>query len=369
MHNHALPLTGQLKAAIQVWSITHKQVFVHILLWITYILYESSVLLIVDGARINLVEVGLNFCSYAAIFYLNSLWLLPAFLKQQKYFLLVVNLLLLIALLIPIRYFVYLYALPFLGADVLHPFDNHRLFLGQTVWRGGYFAMLSFGYFFANSTIRIEREKRIVAEVKRRREIRLRKLEKELADVKIETLRNQINPHFLYNTLNFFYAQMYPRCETTARGVLLLADIMRYGLEEDEANGKVMLTKEIQHLKNYLDLQQLRFNHQLQVHVEEQGSLAYRMILPMLLITIVENCFKHGDLLDPQHPLVIRIEVQGDELRFSTRNKKKEGAKETSTGIGQANIRRRLDLKCKNRYSLEIIEEQNLYTCQLILKL
>ncbi|WP_345228255.1 sensor histidine kinase, partial [Hymenobacter koreensis] len=170
-----------------------------------------------------------------------------------------------------------------------------------------------------------------------------------LVEANLAFLKSQINPHFLFNALNFFYAQVYPHSEGAAKGILLLSDIMRYALHEDP-DGKVPLGQEVQHVRNYIALNQLRFNQQLQVDFRVSGQLEYRLILPLVLITFVENCFKHGELHEPDRPVQIRLSVEQNRLEFQTRNQLRHGPKEQSTGIGLANTRRRLALVYPGRH-------------------
>jgi LytS/YehU family sensor histidine kinase len=130
-----------------------------------------------------------------------------------------------------------------------------------------------------------------------------------------------------------------------------------------------MLADEVKHLENYIAMNQLRFDDQLQVRFELDGSLSYRVIMPLLLITFVENCFKHGELFDPAHPLVIRLGVSNDELFFYTHNKKATGTRPKSSGIGLVNIKRRLDLVYPGQYTLRLKDEPHSYTCILTLNL
>ncbi|WP_345117304.1 sensor histidine kinase [Hymenobacter algoricola] len=225
-----------------------------------------------------------------------------------------------------------------------------------------YFLLPSIGYWFARNAIRLEKQKR-------EQEHDLRVAERNLMEANLAFLKNQINPHFLFNSLNFLYAQVYPYSEETAKGILLLSDIMRYALKEDDNNGKVMLEKEVQHLHNYIAINQLRFNQRLQIQFEISGSLQFMMILPLVLITFVENCFKHGELSDPQNPLLIQITTVNNQLTFRTRNKKRDGPKEKSTGIGLDNTQRRLDMVYPERYVLTVNDEQDYYTCTLIIEL
>jgi sensor histidine kinase YesM len=181
-------------------------------------------------------------------------------------------------------------------------------------------------------------------------------------------LKAQINPHFLHNTLNFFYAKSLPYSEELSDGILTLSQIMRYALSKDNAiDGKVLLKDEIEHLRNVIKINQLRFSNNLNVNFEVHGFVGEVMLIPFVLITIVENAFKHGDLKNPDFPIEIKLTVENDVLTFVCKNKKKTGPKELSTGIGLDNTKKRLDMVYHNRYSINIIDEADFYITELII--
>jgi sensor histidine kinase YesM len=194
-----------------------------------------------------------------------------------------------------------------------------------------------------------------------------RQLEMEKVQANYLFLKAQINPHFLHNTLNFLYAKSLPYSSELSEGILTLSEIMRYSLEkEEDQGGKVLLTKEIEHVNNVIKIQQLRFDHSLQISFEINGEVAGLRIVPFVLITIVENAFKHGELKNPDFPISIRLTVSGDgSLQFRCVNKKKTGPRELSTGIGLDNTRKRLDLAYGENYSLYTKEQAELYTVDL----
>ena len=343
-------------------------VLTHLSIWVFYIFYESSILWIIDDLQLNVLEIVVNFAVYGAIFYANSLFIFPKIINQRKYWYLG-GVIVLLGLALLVRYALYMYILPYFQSELLRPFSSHKLFLAQSMWRSGYYTLLSLGYFFAMNSISIEKQRRKLSEARAKRLRQLRETERALMQAELSNLKSQINPHFLYNALNFFYAQIYPFSEKTANGILLLSNIMRYALKEGEINGKVMLEDEVEHLHNYILMNQLRFDNKLQVRFEVEGIVQYRMIVPLILITFVENCFKHGDLHAPEHALLIRLEVTDDQFLFFTHNKKQHGIKPQSTGIGLANTRRRLDLSYGDRYSLELKNDPDFYTCKLVINL
>jgi LytS/YehU family sensor histidine kinase len=191
-------------------------------------------------------------------------------------------------------------------------------------------------------------------------------LEVEKSQANFNFLKAQINPHFLHNTLNFLYAKSLPYSPELSEGILTLSDIMRYALSEGNAKeGKAFLKDEIEHVRNVIKINQLRFSNNLNVQFNVEGVVNGATIVPFVLITLVENAFKHGDLKSMEHPIVIKLKVENGQLCFYCRNKKKTGPKELSTGIGLDNIKKRLDLAYGKQYSLRIKDEADLYTTEL----
>lgn len=335
-----------------------KTILFHTTLWIVYISYESFLLLFSNTGHFSFVEMGLNFGVYALLFYTNARLLLPWVYRQRQYLLFGVLLLLMFAGYGLLRYAINSYVLPALGVLMLRPIGTLKLFLAQTISRGIYFLMLSFVYWFSSNAVQLEKEKR-------KQEKRLRIAEKNLYEAELISLKSQINPHFLFNALNMLYSQVYPLSERTAQGILLLSNIMHYSLKETEENGKVMLEEEVHHLHNYVEINQLRFSNRLQIQFEVVGSYQFFMIVPLVLITFVENCFKHGELFDPLAPLIIQLNLIDNRLRLYTRNKKRHGPKEKTTGIGLANTCKRLDAFYPGQYSLNVSNEPEYYFCDL----
>jgi two-component system, LytTR family, sensor kinase len=189
-------------------------------------------------------------------------------------------------------------------------------------------------------------------------------LEVEKSQANLNFLKAQINPHFLHNTLNFLYAKSLPYSTELSEGILTLSDIMRYALGPAAKDGKVALKDEIEHVRNVIKINQLRYSNNLNVKFDVSGLVNGATIIPFILITIVENAFKHGDLKSPEHPIEIRLDVAKG-LHFFCRNKKKGGPKEISTGIGLDNIKKQLDLTYGRNYSLDVKEEAEFYTTEL----
>lgn len=191
-------------------------------------------------------------------------------------------------------------------------------------------------------------------------------LEIEKAHANLNFLKAQINPHFLHNTLNYLYAKSIPYSPELSEGILTLSEIMRYALSDNlSKDGKALLKDEIEHVRNVIRINQLRFSNNLQVNFDVNGVINGTVIIPFVLITIVENAFKHGDVKSSEYPIGIQLTIEGQQLDFYCRNKKTTGPKEISTGIGLDNIRKRLELAYGKDYVLEIKDEQEFYTTRL----
>ena len=159
-----------------------------------------------------------------------------------------------------------------------------------------------------------------------------------------------------------------PYSHELSEGILTLSDVMRYALDQGkQKDGKAPLKDEIEHVNNVIKISQLRYNNQLKVNFEVSGDLEGKKIIPFVLITLVENAFKHGDLKNQEDPIDIRVNVTGSKLRFYCRNKKKSGPKQLSTGIGLDNIHKRLELAYGNNYRYTVNDETEFYATELII--
>jgi sensor histidine kinase YesM len=338
-----------------------KVILWHSLAWLGFVFYEQGIILIARSISFHIPFIVLNYLFNALLFYANDRGLLPRLYARRRYGPYVVAVVSTLALYAGLRSALTLHFLPQATSHGQVEASSYSALWFSSVYRGTFFLLVSAGYWFARSTIALEVQKR-------KHEQQLRLAERSLLEANLAFLKSQINPHFLFNSLNFLYAQVYPHSENAAKGILLLSDTMRYALHED-SSGKVMLTQEVKHLHNYIAINQLRFNNSLRVDFEVVGSTHFLLIIPLVLITFVENCFKHGELADAAHPVVIRLTLAQNQLTFLTHNKKRHGPKEKSTGIGLDNTRKRLALIYPNRHTLTTTDDADFYTCHLTLEL
>ena len=131
-------------------------------------------------------------------------------------------------------------------------------------------------------------------------------LQTQLLESEINFLRAQINPHFLFNCLNFFYSEMLDTQPKVADGIITLSEIMRYSLQDfSKTGGLANLQQELEHIQNVIKIHKMRFANNLFINLEVDGNPENIQIAPMVLITLVENIFKHGDLHDAKKPASI----------------------------------------------------------------
>ncbi|MEA5458383.1 histidine kinase [Arcicella sp. LKC2W] len=194
-------------------------------------------------------------------------------------------------------------------------------------------------------------------------------LEQSIIETQLNNLKNQINPDFLFRKLNYFYQESLPYSPNLSKGISLLTDMMHYAIDDEEDNGKVSLQKELKHIQNFIEINQLRFNGRLQVKFDIVGVEKKHEIMPLILITFIENAFKYGELFDINHPLQIALKVEDNNLYFSTHNATRRGPTEDSEGIGINNTQKRLSLGYAENYSLDIKHEPTFYEVALYLKL
>ncbi|MBX2924509.1 MAG: sensor histidine kinase [Chitinophagaceae bacterium] len=199
---------------------------------------------------------------------------------------------------------------------------------------------------------------------KRSRESELEKVNAELSYLKL-----QINPHFLFNTLNNIYSLASMQSAQTPAAVMKLSEIMRYVTQDAQAD-MVPLEKEIQYINNYIELQKMRSNDRLELVFNAGGDFSKNNIAPLLLISFVENGFKYGISNHEKSLISIDIRVEKDTLEMQVHNTIFERPENgVTSSIGMSNTRRRLELLYPGRHALSFGKTGNFYTVDLKIEL
>ncbi len=186
-------------------------------------------------------------------------------------------------------------------------------------------------------------------------------------EAQLQFLKAQINPHFLFNTLNNIYALAITRSTQTSAMILKLSDLLRYVIYESKKQ-EVLLSGEIEQIQQYIELFQMKSESPLQVNFTVEGTINNVFIEPMILIPLVENCFKHCDFdSNPNAFVEIRLKMDTQQLTFSTQNSKNNAnqQKDKTGGVGLDNIRKRLELNRPGQHTLTIDQEAQLFNVKL----
>ena len=197
---------------------------------------------------------------------------------------------------------------------------------------------------------------------------RMTELERENLSQQLEYLRYQINPHFFMNTLNNIHALVDIDPTKAQETIVELSKMMRYVLYEGNKQG-VPLSQEFDFIRHYVSLMRLRYTDKVHITLDLPQETSDRQIPPLMLITFIENAFKHGISYQHDSFIEMKAEVKDDKLQFVCRNSKSEKSNEEKGGVGLANVRKRLDLLYDNNYTLHIDDTADIYSVGLVVPL
>lgn len=324
-----------------------KTVALHVVFWIVY----TTIFTFVEGGYQNHFKEAF-FLELAhlplrlIVVYLNYFLLLPKFLEQSKY----------------INYISYtllsVIAASFLQRAFLHFLVNPVLFPnwldgGLLVW----YRVLQAGMLMASPLIFVigfTLAARWVNLVKR-----TERLEKEKKEAELKLLKTQLNPHFFFNTLNSLYGLAQEKSDKTEQVVLKLSDLMQYMLYETD-QALVPLSKEIAYIKNYIELEEIRYDNRFTCNMSLSGDTKSAMIPPVILLPFIENSFKHGINKESKDSwITIFISVEDGELDFTLENSLpkdqnlSESERPKKGGLGIKNVKKRLKLLYPGSHTLE----------------
>lgn len=311
--------------------------------------------LVTPHRAVELVILGYGFLNIV-VFYLSYFFVTPFIFNKRNYYRAFSRLLIILLVSVVVKYGVAL----IYESDVMYYGENYdkRYTDPQYLWSAGlvslFFVLLSFCLRLTHNFFIQEREKRM--------------LENEKLTAELSFLKSQINPHFLFNSLNNIYSLTYHKSDKAPEAILKLSGIMRYMLQESE-DDKVQLKDEIAYLENYISLQQLRFKKTLAIDYKVNIESLELRIMPLLLISFLENAFKHGVVTNKDYPIRILIEVENKRLHFKVSNFKNNSNKDQGSGIGLENLKRRLELGYPDRYTLMIDDKELFYSSELFIYL
>ena len=188
----------------------------------------------------------------------------------------------------------------------------------------------------------------------------------EKAQTELSLLKQQVHPHFLFNTLNNIYYVSHTKSPESADLILRLSEIMRYFIEESKKD-RVYVKSEIDLLNSYIELETIRLRYEMAIEFQIDGNIDTATIPPLLLLPIVENIFKHGvDRRSKSNSAILHLEVNNGSLRFTASNSLHALSESPITGkTGLLNLRRRLNLYFDDKFTLTTFEADGRYTAKL----
>lgn len=331
-----------------------KVILIHIICWVVVLGYFYGEVLIKGVTfKQSAFDISMNFIQIVE-FYICYLFIYPLFLKREKIFLLIISVLGVMALFICMRYLIE-QILYFEWFGIKNYSDDTPLskYISDNIYYSLAFLVIPAAVYSIQQNFKTE--------------LTNRKLKEEVVKSELAFLKSQINPHFLYNTLNYVYALAIPVSDKLANAVLRLSELMRYTLNESE-DGKVSLNKEVDYLESYIELFRMRFEPDFFVDFKTEG-IEEQKVAALMLIPFVENAFKHGVVNDEKRPIRIKLKVNGKRFSFEVSNKISHAQKDHSSGVGLINIHRRLDLIYPDQHELLISNNSNTYKITLIIKL
>ena len=303
------------------------------------------------------------------VFYLGYFWLVPRYFLQDKklgYFLILIGLVL-------VTYF-----LTYLIEEYLlhNPVDADKL--AESIKRMSekgestrppmqlfnFFSHVTSSLLLSGFAIGLGVTDKLKENEKKQKELEKERLHSELA-----FLKNQVSPHFFFNTLNNIYSLIGIDGPIAQESVLKLSKLMRYLLYESE-NGETQMSHELDFMSNYIDLMKLRLNAKVNLQIEFPKNFSDFSIPPLLFIPFIENAFKHG--ISHRDPSFIRIkmEIDDEQIRFTSENSLGNSARSGDmqhSGIGLENVKKRLGLLFPNKFELKIERLDTIYKVDLLI--
>jgi sensor histidine kinase YesM len=299
---------------------------------------------------------------FVLFYYPFAYWIVPKFFKWEKLHLFLATTILL--------YVVFFYASKGIQAFSLSHFtftDYDKNYLNQSAARKIYFLPFILQLVIVTSiplTLKVLRRFYALQDEKD-------ELEKLNTELELNFLKSQINPHFLFNTLNNIYSLSLQKSDLAPEMIIKLSDLMRYILYECNVE-KIALEKEVAFMKDYVELEKLRYGNHVDIRFKVEGILEGKKTPPLLLIHFVENAFKHGvNAQFGKSYVAMELKTGKHSMQFSIENNKPvNGAKveNQSGGIGLENIKKRLQLIYPGKYDLHINSEAAMYRVDLTIE-
>lgn len=315
----------------------------HLVLWLLFILYESVVIGLITGVFGKPLTYVIHYTLIILLFYIHAGCSLPWALKNYltAFWRLPLLITLEISAFILISYFVdklLINSHVVITKQLTLTYQNSLTYL----YRGIYFMGFSTGYYFILKYIREKKRANELEKERLENIIYIQKYEQELTNAQNAFLKAQINPHLLFNTLDFIYHNVSTSSPIAADAVITLSEMMRYAIDSDKMGDFICLGDEIDQVENLMHLSQIRKQHELKIKLNYQEEVRRILFIPLVLLTLVENMFKHGDLSQPESEASVSIYIKHGNFNIETNNLTNYYPSSGRGHTGLQNIKKRL---------------------------
>ena len=338
-----------------------KTVQVHLLCWFIFISYEIGLTVTATGNTAGLTNYILFYLLNISLFYTHSLLVLN---KNSKTLISAIWRIPLFTIIELILYFVITVTISIYLSKkefgILALSQISFAYAATALWRAVNFIMYATGYYALISYNR-KKEKTL------NQAIENEKLKNELLRAEQDFLRAQINPHLLFNTLSFIKYAAKKKPDEADEAVMRLSEIMGFALENNSET--ILLIKELEQVENIIALNQLRFNHTLHIAYTTEIANEDIVIVPIIILTLVENIFKHGNLMNEAYPAKIKIESTSEYLLIQTSNMPNPNRMIRTNQQGLTNINSRLNQFYKDNYYFNYGVENGMFKVELKINL
>lgn len=336
-----------------------KEIIAHLLYWLAFTVGffvqlkpESNLVLTID--KITLFSISYMFINIST-FYLNYVYILKKFFDVKMLSKFLIGFVLIFAYFILFRYLIE-------EVVFLHLIGTGNYFKGTTIqyyifdnlhWASAPIFASTIIWIVINFIRTLQNEVNLNEEKKK---------------AEIQFLKSQINPHFIFNTLNNIYSMVFMKSEKALPAIEKLSEIMRFTTYETQKE-LIPIGSEIKYIESFIDLERIRNTKEIHIQLLTEIDNENQMFPPYLLLPFIENCIKHGVLNDVGNPIIFSIKSNDKKITVDVENKINKKLKDAHSGIGMANLRKRLDHYFPNKYSFEIINDDVIFKSHLEIKL
>lgn len=327
---------------------------IHLWVWGIFITYETVVIGLLFNLFGNPLTYFLHYLVIIPLFYVHSEIAMPwAFkFKSQALLRLILIVISQIVIYIVSHFVVDLFLIAIKIVEIKEPYQLNSTFILRNLYRGIFFMGFSTGYYFLRTYIT---ERKRTAELEKEQLnaiIKQQSTEQALFKTQNAFLKAQINPHFLFNTLNFIYNKVNVSSPEAADAVLSLSSMMRYAITANERGGTIKLEDEMEQTINLISLFKIRSSKPVYLEVAFAEEAKPLLFIPLVLLTIAENMFKHGQLYDSNHKATLKVYIENEFLYFESYNLS-QPQKSSRSHTGLENIKNRLTFAYGEQVSFE----------------